>query len=313
MLALVIVAVAGLLYVRFVRYERVAARHVPAGATAALRLEVQQAALYEPFRKHLLPLLGGPSLPPAEGDARVAVFERRSGLSRADLREVLVALGPGERDWAIVVGGIFRRHLDAALLSDSLGAADARWRPAGGGLVQYGDTGMTAAAAPDGTVIFGSSARVVDATISPAAPGLALSPGAGGLVVTRSVLEGRPGGTGTGSGPSGALREVFRGLSSLKGQIEIGERVELMLHPITADAAAARAAAVQGFDILRSFGRSDASALGRTLRVGAERGRVIAEAPDGPAVVLVWEREELDRAFEAAADWIREVGLVPAG
>lgn len=309
-LALVIVLVVGFLYIRFVRYERVAVHHIPKGATVALRLDVQQAVLYEPFRRHLLPLLGGPSRPPAEGDARVLAFERRSGIGRADLREVVVFRGPGPKDWAIVLGGIFHRTPSRSALATELAAVDSQWKLGQDGLVKYGDTGLSAADASDGVIIVASSAEVVSAALSPVEPGLLLPvTGAGGFEVTRAAI-GEPG---AGDGAWNPLLASLRRMDSLSGQITLDERVALALSPVSADAAAARTTALQGFDILRGFSRAEVSPFAQFLREGADRGRVSEGGPDGPSVVLVWEREELDRAFEAAADWIRAVGSVSPG
>lgn len=308
-LALVIVAVAAFLYVRFVRYERIAARHVPTGATVALRLDVQQAVLYEPFRKHLLPLLGGPSRPAAEGDARVLAFEQRSGIGRVDLREIVVFRGPAPKDWAVVLGGIFHRSRSPVALAMALAAVDARWKLGQDGLARYGDTGVTAADASDGVIIVGSTPEVVSAALSPAELGLSLPAGAGGFEVTRAAL----GEAGDASEPWAGLLASLSHVDSVRGQIELKERVTLAVKPVSADATTARAAAMQGFDILRGFSRADVSLFVRFFREGADRGHFSSGGPDGPSVLLVWEREELDRAFEAAADWIRAVGPVPTG
>lgn len=308
-LALVIVAVAGFLYVRFVRYERIAARHVPKGAVLALRLDIQQAVLYEPFRKHLLPLLGGPSRPPAEGDAKVLAFERQSGIGRADLREVVVFRGPGPSDWGVVVGGIFHRTPSRSMLAANLTAVDARWKIGQDGLVTYADTGLAVADASDGVIIVGSTVEVVSAALSPMEPGLPLPQGAGGFEVTRAAM-GEPD---SGSGQWLGLLASLRRLDSIRGQIALDERITLAVTPVSSEASAARATAVQGFDIFRGFSRADVSPFARFLREGADRGHVTEGGGGGPTVVLVWEREELDRAFEAAADWIRAVGPVSPG
>ncbi|HMJ11893.1 MAG TPA: hypothetical protein VK524_10795, partial [Polyangiaceae bacterium] len=50
------IAVAVLIYFRLIRYERVAGYHLPQETTFAVRLDVEQAIVYEPFRRHLLPL-----------------------------------------------------------------------------------------------------------------------------------------------------------------------------------------------------------------------------------------------------------------
>jgi hypothetical protein len=85
-LGALIIAVAVSLYLRYIHYERVAARHVPAGSVLALRIDVEQVDLYEPVRRHLIPLLGGPARSPGEAAAAVARLEEHTGLKRGDLR-----------------------------------------------------------------------------------------------------------------------------------------------------------------------------------------------------------------------------------
>ena len=45
--------VAGYIYFRYVRYERVAAQHVPAGSVAALRVDLEKVVLARAVRWHL--------------------------------------------------------------------------------------------------------------------------------------------------------------------------------------------------------------------------------------------------------------------
>jgi len=95
---------------RYVAFERVVGRHVPADAAFVLRWDVEKVTLFEPTRRYLLPLveLGQKPEPGAPPASRAARLERATGLSLGrDLREVLVVLGPGADDWAVVAGGSF--------------------------------------------------------------------------------------------------------------------------------------------------------------------------------------------------------------
>src|SRR5688572_29236490 len=88
----------------FVAAERVAARHVPADAVAVVRVDLEKATLFAPVRRFLLPLLDRD--PPASGGPRWdRVAERSELVVGRDTREALVLWGPGNDDWAVVLGG----------------------------------------------------------------------------------------------------------------------------------------------------------------------------------------------------------------
>ena len=108
-LGVVVLSVMFALYLRYVHYARVACLHLPASTVLALRVDVEQAIFYEPIRRHILPLFGGPSGSPTEADARLSRIEVRSRLKRGDLREIVVGRGATRGDWVIVLGGIFPR------------------------------------------------------------------------------------------------------------------------------------------------------------------------------------------------------------
>ncbi len=100
-------AVALWIYARYVAYERVAARHVPEAAAAVVRVDLEQVVTYEPFRKHLLPLVtrGGqngrlkPRLDRLKHHTRVELG--------VDVRELVYAGGPDAQHWSLAFGGVF--------------------------------------------------------------------------------------------------------------------------------------------------------------------------------------------------------------
>jgi len=95
---------------RYVAFERVVARHVPADAALVLRWDVEKVTLFEPTRRHLLPLLevGRRAQGGAAPASRSERLQQATGLSVGrDLREVLVVLGPATDSWAVVAGGSF--------------------------------------------------------------------------------------------------------------------------------------------------------------------------------------------------------------
>jgi hypothetical protein len=96
-------------YYRLVYFERVAALHVPAGATFALRVDVEQVVLFEPIRKNLLPVLDAAS--DVGGQTLSQRLQLVTGINLAmDLREILFAIGPGEDAWLLVLSGLFPKH-----------------------------------------------------------------------------------------------------------------------------------------------------------------------------------------------------------
>lgn len=129
--------VAGYIFVRYVRYQPMAHRHLPENTAVAVRLNVEQAVVYEPFREHILPLL---EIHREEAEPRAKHLERETTIELGvDLREVIFArarsaehgqdrpkeengqsgtggeAAPGSRglgndgDWLIALGGHFRR------------------------------------------------------------------------------------------------------------------------------------------------------------------------------------------------------------
>ena len=157
-LGLLIAAVAVSLYLRYIHYERVAARHVPPGSVLALRIDVEQVALYEPVRRHLVPLLGGPSRSPGDAAATVSRLEERTGIKRGDLREIAVARGATRADWVVILGGIFPRGTSTGVLAAALAAEDPAWAPSmDGSVVVHRGLGVAVGRAADGSVLLGSS------------------------------------------------------------------------------------------------------------------------------------------------------------
>lgn len=304
-LAVVILGVFGLLYARFVHYERVARRHVPTGAIAAFRIEVEQAALYEPFRRHWLPLLGGPGAPPAEADARLRRIEHRVGFGRADLRELMLAIGPGTRDWVVVLGGISSGRLTMSELLAALASEGQVWKLAENARVlTHADTGVAVTVADDRAIVVASTPERALAALAPASHELELPSGPFGFVITGEAGRHAPA---VPDVPAADLPGWLGRARSTAGSLEIGERVALTVDLTGADDAGSRDLARQGLNILRSFRRSDPSALLRFGRAGIDRGRLSTGVTGAGRIVLVWEKEELDAAFQAAAEALRRV------
>ena len=112
-LGLVGVALAAMLWGWYstVRYDPVAARHLPAATTLAVRLDTQQRLVHEPVSRHLFPLadavrrkLSAAELP---GDRLKRVRERTGLNLPRDLREVIYAEARIREHWLVLLGGRF--------------------------------------------------------------------------------------------------------------------------------------------------------------------------------------------------------------
>lgn len=167
-------------YRKYVAYLPTVARHVPADATVAARIDLTHVMLYQPYRSSILPLAdrGGPA---ASGRGeRLAAHGVRLG---ADVRELLLALGPAPGDWILVVGGQLPAGLGTTLssvLKEESRVAEAR----PGGSFFLAPNGPWFAQAADGSFVLASSesrlrqalpARAVDAQLAEAAGSLFLS------------------------------------------------------------------------------------------------------------------------------------------
>lgn len=169
----------------YVGFERVAAHHVPPDATLVLRWDVEKVSLFEPTRHFLLPLLDGDPLHQgALGASRRERYAKESGVVFGrDLREVLIAFGPGASDWSVLLGGSFPSSDIVAAAARTLGQEGVGFQPlgprriatAGGAAIGEGD---------DGVLVIASSAARLEAALAthpivPEVPRL----GAGALLV----------------------------------------------------------------------------------------------------------------------------------
>lgn len=164
------VAAAVVIYFGLIRYERVAAQHVPRDAALVVRLDVEQAIVYEPFRRHLLPLAERGRAATAGSAARVLEprlerLKRHTGIELAvDMRELLVAFAPAPQHWLIVIGGKFPKQgvvqgLHALLLEEGIVAQlldEHRVTLANGAALGQ---------AEDGALLFASSRAWLDAAL----------------------------------------------------------------------------------------------------------------------------------------------------
>ena len=310
-LAALLVAVAMSLYYRYIHYERIAARHVPQGSIVALRLDVEQVMLYEPVRKHLIPLLGGPGRPAAEAVATLARLEERTQIKRADLREIVVARGAERSEWTVVLGGIFPRGTSPAVLAAALAAEDRAWAPSlDGTVVVHRGTGVAVTRPADGTVIIASSLAVATSARAARDPkavddevGLPQT-GAGSLAMRKpglAELEEWPGLL-----ADQALSHALSGVRSLRADIDLTERPSVTVTLADESPGAAASSVKRGLDAAKALDPSEASPGALLLRAGAQRSTVAPPVHGFASATLVWERTEVDQAFQLVADAVQD-------
>lgn len=157
--------VAGYIYHRYVRYVPVATRLVPPGATLVVRLEVEQAVVYQPFRTFVLPLLER---------GRKAKESREKGLERVtslelavDAREIVYAEFPNN-EWSVLVGGMFRRDGVLSGVRRMMGEEGVELREEGDMLIHQ--SGISFAVSEGGTLVLASSAELLGRTLTVSQP-----------------------------------------------------------------------------------------------------------------------------------------------
>lgn len=187
-------------YYKLLHYERVAVHHIPPSAAWAARVDVERVALFEPVRRHLLPLVNrvGSATPAAStpsGRDLATALRQELGLNLGmDLREIVIAGGPALGDWLVVLGGIFPKRSDLIVRTSELllSQVGVRTRPSSDDLLLFEGAGTALAQAEDGSLVFGSSAELVKAALAPslrfAELGLAPDQGVGGFGVLPAAL-----------------------------------------------------------------------------------------------------------------------------
>lgn len=303
-LGVVVLSVMFALYLRYVHYKRVASFHLPAGTVLALRVDVEQAIFYEPIRRHVLPLFGGPGSSPSEADTRLSRMEVRSRLKRGDLREIVVGRGAARGDWVVVLGGIFPPTDSDRLvtaLSDEPG-----WAAVDDGRrAEHGATGVAVSRATDGAVVIASSSGVLAASLPSSATyeTLGLPPsGAGGFALSHAALAELA------KWPhvlvAGDLPYDLEQLDSVTGRFTPGDRIRLGATFGAGQGRPTKRAAEGVLELLRA--RSGAGdARENVLLRGAVDRAAIRDTPSGAELSSEFERPEVDYALAALADVIR--------
>lgn len=172
-------------YRKYVAYEPTVARHAPPDAGIVVRLDLTHVMLYEPFRRSIMPLADEGGRGARSRQERLAEKGIRLG---ADVRELLLAVGPGRRDFALVIGGQLPKAGLAATVAELL-AAEGREldvRPDGVRILR--SSGFAFAQAADGAFVLGSGEARVRSMLPVRAADPDLSEGSGGARVSGSRL-----------------------------------------------------------------------------------------------------------------------------
>lgn len=305
--------IAALAYYRFLRYERVAAYHVPPAAAWAVRLDVERVVLFEPVRKHLLPLvnrLGGPRVT-VPGESRsadlLAALRQELGLNLGmDLREIVVSGGPSPAEWVLVLGGIFPRRDDLLVrVSETLlRETGLTTHVARDSLLLFDAGRLALAQAEDGSLILGSSASLVELALPPGrrfeAIGLTADEGVGGFgVLPSTVVTGLTGFDALGA--TVASVERIHGALTAEPGGRVAVRIELSQRGAAEPFAGQIRAMLASLPALLAFVSPSEVAGERAL---LSRAEVNVTPRNTVEVASYWESSEIDRACAALSSWL---------
>ena len=304
-------AAAAFIYWRYIRYERVAARHIPPDSVAAVRVDVEQVVLYEPVRRHLLPLvddLGDAAKQPAVAP-RLKRIQQYSGIELGvDLREIVLARAERTSDWVVVLGGKFPKKDVLSGLAKMFAEEGQPWQLSADGRALVSAAGMALGQASDGSLILASTlARLESARPAQATDqrlGLPLDAAAGFALQGRLLHD-------LATGPVlfvlpalADLRSIERVTGGVVLEDAVEVRAELWLQP-AANAEKVRDSVQQVLQHLSSAAGllPGGEALGGQQALAA--ARVEAKRPNQVLIHVPWQREQLDRAAEFLAATVR--------
>lgn len=304
--AALLALVAFVAYRELLYYERRAIEHVPMNAELALRVDLEQVVLFEPVRRHLLPVLDRPSLgdgaesPPSSRLVRL----REAGLNLGlDLREVVFAQIEGGAGWVVAFGGIFGHRPLLPRIEKVLAAEPGARSSSERGMIVLHPSGVALGQADDGVLLLASDAALLERAL-PASRGYAatgLSPSGAAAFAALGSWLGRLGSHGDDA--PGATRSLLRA----SARLDFGDPFEL-----TADVE--HGAPVDVDDVRREIEGwlgtpSDDVNFAPQADWGGERAlaaraRLSSTTSTRVSVRTTWERDELDRAARSLATWL---------
>jgi hypothetical protein len=302
-------SVAVYIYFRYVRYERVAARHVPPGAVAALRVDLEKVVLYEPFRAHLMKLLDERPTTGPDPRSRVERLKRHTGIEiGVDTREMVLVWGPSPTDWGIIVGGMFPRDSVVPGVEGMIAEEGHRFARSQDGAVLVAPGGIAIAQASDGAVIIASSEARARASLPESAEYQRLGltqEGPGGYALSGDALRALV------PAPLRALTPglgVLNDVARVRGDLTLGQDVTLTslveLTHGTGEEALGRVRGLLGG--VETVSRLPVAG-GALANVGDLTSRLQLAPGAGSSVSLTgtWNRAEVDRAAARLAEWLR--------
>lgn len=178
---------------RFVRFEPIAARHMPPDVSVAARIDVEQVVVYQPFREAFLPLFeAGRELP----GSRMAHLEQETSIEiLVDLREAVLAQDRAGH-WVLALGGHFRRDGLLDGVERMLTSEGVKVHRADGPPHLVLPTGAAFAGAADGTLVLASSSDALRRALPSKVPAVAFTPGVALSFVARPADGAGEGGDG---------------------------------------------------------------------------------------------------------------------
>jgi hypothetical protein len=295
-------------YRELLHYERRALRHVPLGAELVARVDLEQVRLFEPVRRHLLPLVDQPSpglaLPDAPGaSSRLTRLREQGVLNLAlDLREIVFARRAAG-GWVLALGGMFDRDGLVAGIERVLASEPSEHVRRDAGILILEPWGVALGQAEDGVLLLGSDREVLLEALPesphPASFG-ALGQGVASIAALGSWLQPWLKGT-------GASSELLASVTRVNGQLELGEPHELTLRVELS--AAAEATQLRGALEARLGGDAAAgfvpSADWGGERAVLARSRFEQRTSAEIEISSTWQRGELDHAARSLATWLR--------
>ncbi len=221
-------------YRKYVAYGPRAAEHVPADATLFARIDLTHVMLYEPARRSLLPLAEWGARPERK---RADELTARGITLGADVRELLLALGPSREDWVLVIGGKLPRGTVTDTLATILEGEQRPSALAAGG-VRVLASGAAFAQAADNTFLLASSERRLRSALAARPAESALTQGAGGIVVSgarlgspwRSLRASWRAGSFVSIAGSAEFDDAEQGSAALRALLARGQRIDPALH-----------------------------------------------------------------------------------
>lgn len=171
---------------RYVAYRPSAARHLPKGASFAVRFDLTHVMFYEPFRRYLAPLVDQIGRESGAAEGRRARLEARGIRVIGDIREVVVAFGSGSSDWFVAVGGRLPPRAVAAELAAVL-REDGHRLSVERGVFNAPRLGLAFAQAEDSSLVLAPNPDKVLSALAPSSPPEDLG-GAGGFFLTHPGL-----------------------------------------------------------------------------------------------------------------------------